>query len=307
MSEAVAPLTEPPTGGDAATRQRQAWITLALFAGAIAVYSEVLYGMSVHWGRVDEYSHGFLIAPLSLYFAWERRDILRRTPITGSWWGLVPLIAGVISLTVGRLGVELTTMRWGFVLTVNGLALLMLGRAMYRVLLFPLLFLFLMVPLPQSLVNVIAFPLQLVAAKGAVAALHAIRIPALLEGNIIHLAHTELFVAEACSGLRSLMALITLGVVFAYFFRHTMAERLVILASTVPIAIFVNSVRVGLTGILAHSFGEEAATGAIHDFQGVITFGVAFLLLMAEASLLARLWPEVWRGQRGIGMREEPA
>ncbi len=283
-SPASAPVRPDPDG----RRRQTLWIGAVLIAASVVVYAEVLRDMIRHWGQVDDYSHGFVIVPLAVYFAWERRRDLARAPIEGSWWGVVPLAVGVASLAVGRLGVELTTMRWGFVLTLIGLVVLIYGRSVARILGFPLFFLFLMVPLPQSLVNVVAFPLQLIAAGAAVQTLHWLGIPALLEGNIIHLAHSELFVAEACSGLRSLMALVTLGVVFAYFFKRNWIERAVLVASTIPIAIFVNAVRVALTGILADRFGSEMATGAIHDFQGMITFGVAFLLLLGEASLMER-------------------
>jgi exosortase len=156
-------------------------------------------------------------------------------------------------------------------------------------LLFPLSFLLLMVPLPQSLVNVVAFPLQLIAAEWAVSILHMIGIPVLLEGNIIHLAGGDLFVAEACSGLRSLMALLTLGVVFAHFFRReSLFQQIVLVASTIPIAIMVNALRVALTGVLAHEYGQTTATGFIHEFQGLITFSIAFFLLLAESKFLRR-------------------
>jgi exosortase len=204
-------------------------------------------------------------------------------------------------LIVGRLGVELMSMRVAFVLTLIGIVLMTLGRSIARVLAFPLLFLFLMVPLPQSLVNVIAFPLQLIAAGIAVDALHLIGVPALLEGNIIHLANTKLFVAEACSGLRSLMALGTLGVVFAYFFRKNIIERLILVFSTIPIAILVNAFRVGLTGFLTHHYGTDAAGGAIHQFEGFVTFGLALALLMVEAWLLSMLWPKSWRARTNWG------
>src|SRR5262249_7468085 len=146
-----------------------------------------------------------------------------------------------LALTVGRLGVEQMSMRIAFVLTLIGLQLLLLGLPMSRMLAFPLCFLFLMVPLPQSLVNVIAFPLQLVAADMAVGALQFFGVPVLREGNILHLPHHPLFVAEACSGLHSLMALGTLGVVFAYFFRKSWLERIILVASTIPIAVVVNA------------------------------------------------------------------
>lgn len=289
-SESAAAGSRLPLGRTAQTRLGAAVIALACI-----VYAPILYYMVLHWGMVEDYSHGFLIAPLALFFGWERRDLLARAEIRGSWLGLIPLVLGVVSLTIGRLGVELTSMRVGFVLTLIGLVLLLFGRQIFKILAFPLLFLFLMVPLPQSLVNVIAFPLQLIAAQTAVAALHLLGVPALLEGNIIHLANAELFVAEACSGLRSLMALLTLGVVFAKFFRDTLPERMIIVASTLPIAIFVNALRVGLTGILTYNFGKDAASGFIHDFQGVITFTFAFLILLIEARFLAAAFPTRWR------------
>jgi exosortase len=276
----------------ASDRRRAFAATACLLAAALGVFAPVLYYMVLHWRDVPDYSHGFLVAPLAVYFAWERRGRLRRTPVEPSWWGLVPLGLGSLALAVGRLGVELMAMRTAFVLTLIGLVLLLLGRHVFRVLAFPLLFLFLMVPLPQSLVNVVAFPLQLVAADLAVDALHTIGVPALREGNIIHLASRQpLFVAEACSGLRSLMALGTLGVVFAYFFRRRAVERGLIVLSTIPMAILVNAFRVGLTGYLTHRFGEAAAEGWIHQTEGFFTFGLAFALLLLEAWLLQLFWP----------------
>jgi exosortase len=275
-------------------------VAFGLFAVglAVAVYAPILYYMALHWYHVEDYSHGFLIVPLAVYFAWEREPQLRRARIEPSWWGVAPLLLGTVTLVIGRLGVELMNMRVSFVLTLIGLVLLLFGRRVFQILAFPLGFLFLMVPLPQSLVNVVAFPLQLIAADWAVNLLYHLHVPALREGNIIHLPDTTLFVAEACSGLRSLMALITLGVVFAYFFRKSWGERIVIVLSAIPIAIVVNALRVAISGILAYRFGEKVAEGAIHQFQGLTTFGAAFLLLLAEAWLLARLWPDRWRGRR---------
>lgn len=269
------------------SRRSQILGTCSLVAVLIAIYFPILRNMVHHWSVVDDYQHGFIIAPLALWFAYERRWDLEDAPIKGSWLGLIPLLIGLTSLAIGRLGTELMTMRAGFVFTLIGLVLLLLGREIFKILAFPLFFLFLMVPLPQSIVNTIAFPLQLIAAKAAVVSLQELGIPALVEGNIIHLAHAELFVADACSGLRSLMALITLGVVFAHFFKPgVLWIQVLLVASTIPIAIAVNSFRVGLTGFLAHQFGEEFATGAIHDFQGIFTFGLAFVTLLGEGRLI---------------------
>ncbi|MFP6580023.1 MAG: exosortase/archaeosortase family protein [Myxococcota bacterium] len=263
---------------------------LAVIALSLALSAPILHYMALHWlSSGSDYTHGVMIVPLALYFGWERRGALRGTPVQPSWWGLVPLVLGSLSLAIGRLGVELMTMRAGVILTLVGLVILIFGRRIFRILAFPLLFLFLMVPLPQALVNQVAFPLQLLAAEMGVAVLHAVGIPALLEGNIIHLANSELFVAQACSGLRSLMALITLGVVFAYFLERGIWRRLLIVASTIPIAIVVNALRVALTAVLAHHYGSSAATGVIHDYQGLIMFGFAFLLLLGETKLLHAL------------------
>ncbi len=276
--------------------RRTAVIQVAvLVAATIAVFQPILYYMTIQWRTQPDYSHGFLIVPLAIYFTWERLPKLKAAPIDPSWWGLLPLTLGSISLIVGRLGVELMSMRVAFVLTLIGIVLLTLGRSTFRILAFPLMFLFLMVPLPQSLVNVVAFPLQLIAADFAVNVLFEIGVPALREGNIIHLANTQLFVAEACSGLRSLMALGTLGLVFAYFFRKNIIERAILVLSTIPIAIFVNASRVAITGYLTHRYGLEAAEGWIHQMEGFFTFGVALLLLLLEAWLLALLWPKSWR------------
>lgn len=296
MSSEATSAPSAPVVANGLARRTQIQIGSAVIGLTAAVYAPVLYHLVLHWKIVPDYSHGFLVAPLSVYFAWERKRELARVEIEGSWWGLVPLVLGVAALSIGRLGVELTAMRSGFVLSLIGMVLLLFGREVFRILTFPLLFLFLMVPLPQSLVNVVAFPLQLMAAGAAVDALQALGIPALVEGNIIHLAHAKLFVADACSGLRSLMALLTLGVVFAYFFRKNNIERLVLIASTIPIAIFVNAVRVALTGILTHHYGEDMASGVIHEFQGMITFSVAFVLLLLEASLIG--WIRRDRGAR---------
>ena len=206
------------------------------------------------------------------------------------------LAIGLTLLAIGQLGSLLSPLRAGYVLSMMGFVLLFLGPEVFRLLLFPMCFLLLMVPLPQSFVNVVAFPLQLIAAKWAVSVLHLIGVPVLLEGNIIHLASGDLFVAEACSGLRSLMALLTLGVVFAHFFRReSLFQQLFLIASTIPIAILVNALRVAVTGLLAHEYGHEAATGFIHEFQGLITFSLAFVLLLFESKLLSQFLSK--RGQ----------
>lgn len=271
------------------SRDSLAWQSVGLLALLTIVYMPILLSMVDHWRIVPDYSHGFLIVPLALVFAYEKKYHLMAAEVDGDWWGVALLLVGLCLLAVGQLGSLLAPLRAGYVFSVMGLVLLLLGRNIFMLLLFPMAFLLLMIPLPQSLVNVVAFPLQLIAAQWAVSLLQTIGIPVLLEGNIIHLAGGDLFVAEACSGLRSLMALLTLGVVFAHFFRrNNLPLQIILVASTIPIAIVVNSLRVAVTGLLAHEFGQEAAGGFIHEFQGLITFSLAFLLLLGESKLMSR-------------------
>ena len=292
------PEMDPSPGGDnRGPRTRAWWAVGVLVLLLVVVLYPVLERMVWTWSINPDYSHGFLIPPLALYFAWERRRQLARATIQGSWWGLAPLLLGLATLAIGRFGVELMNMRVSFVFSLIGIVLLVLGRDVFRVLRFPLCFLFLMVPLPQSLVNVIAFPLQLIAADTAVQGLHFFGYPVFREGNILHLPQTTLFVAEACSGLRSLMALATLGILFAYFFRRNWVERVILVLSTLPIAVAVNAIRVALTGVLTYHWGAEAAEGAVHEFQGFVTFGAAFLLLLLEAQLLSGI-RALWRRMR---------
>lgn len=297
-------MSETTTKIPAITRRQAQFLGFGIAtATAVAIYAPILYHMILVWKNDANYSHGFLIVPLAIHFAWEKKKKLKSAVLAQSGWGVAFLIAATLSLSVGRLGVELMSMRVAFVLTLIGLVLLLLGKEIFRILVFPLFFLFLMIPLPQSIVNIVAFPLQLIAAKMAVASLQTLGIPTLLEGNIIHLANTQLFVAEACSGLRSLMALITLGVVFAYFFRKNILERSILVASTIPIAILVNAFRVGLTGFLTYRIDPKFAEGAIHEWQGLFTFGIAFACLLGEAWAIEKIITRYHSKQTKCGLR----
>jgi len=242
------------------SRRGLVWQLGGLLLLLTVIYAPILSAMVEHWRIVPDYSHGFLIVPLAFIFAYEKKYLLQAATIKGSWWGVGLLAVGLSLLALGQLGSLLAPLRAGYVFSMMGLVLLLLGKDAFFLLLFPMAFLLMMVPLPQSVVN------------------------------IIHLAGGDLFVAEACSGLRSLMALLTLGIVFAHFFRReSLFQQVLLVASTIPIAIVVNSLRVAVTGILAHTYGQETATGFIHEFQGIITFSLAFLLLLGESKILARL------------------
>jgi exosortase len=266
--------------------------TVLLLAGLAAVYWQVFVRLIDAWIVDGNYSHGWLIIPIAAYFAWERRDKLAATPLRPSWFGLVVFAFGVLVLLAGLMGSEFFLSRVSLIFTLAGIVLFLFGWAHLRILAFPLAFLLLMIPLPAIVFNKIAFPLQLLASQVGESAISAANIPVLREGNVLVLANTSLEVAEACSGIRSLVSLITLGLVFGYFADPRGWVRTLIVASTIPVAIVSNAARVAGTGILAHYYGPSAAEGFFHEFSGWIVFIVAFVMILAIQRVILRLAPK---------------
>ena len=201
------------------------------------------------------------------------------------------LLGSLLVLLGGILGSELFLTRISIVGTVVGTLLFTAGWLRLRVVPFPVAFLLLMIPLPAIIFNQIAFPLQLLASQAGEATLRAVEIPVLREGNVLVLANTSLEVAEASSGIRSLVSLLTLGIVFGYFTDQRAWVRILIAASTVPVAVISNGARVAGTGIAAHRFGPAAAEGFFHEFSGWAVFLVAFLLMLALQRLIVWMVP----------------
>jgi exosortase len=260
-------------------------------AGILVVYWQVLQRLVDAWIVDGNYSHGFLIIPIAAYFVWERRTRLQAAPVHSSWFGLVVFAGGILVLLAGLLGSELFLSRVSLVITLTGMVLYLFGWARLRILAFPLAFLLLMIPLPAIIFNQIAFPLQLFASRVGEFAISSANIPVLREGNVLVLANTSLEVAEACSGIRSLVSLITLGIVYGYFTDSRMWVRIAIVLSTIPVAIVANGARVAGTGIAAHWFGAAAAEGFLHEFAGWAVFVVAFAMLLGIQRIILRLAP----------------
>ena len=267
-------------------------LALALAAGSFFVLYRTVLAKLVHdWANDGNYSHGFLIVPVALYFVWERRAKLLRLTPAPSMWGLAVVAASVGVLLVGLLGAELFLTRISILGVLAGAILFVLGFAHLRALLFPLAFLLLMIPIPAIIFNQIALPLQLVASQFGEATLSAFGVPVLREGNVISLAHTTLEVAEACSGIRSLISLLTLGIVYGYFADSRLLVRLALAAATIPIAIVTNGARVAGTGLAAQYYGPEAAQGFFHEFSGWAIFLAAFALMFVTLRVLIRFAP----------------
>jgi len=260
-----------------------------IVACLVILYFRVLQGLVSDWIRMPDFSHGFLIPIVSLYFFYERRKELSALNRSSNWIGLVLLLFGIVLLLLGNLATEYFTMRFSILVVLGGIILFLLGKEVFKTLLFPIVFLIFMIPIPSVLMDRITFPMQLFASKVAAKSLYLIGIPALREGNVILLANTSLEVAEACSGIRSLISLLALSVVFAYFSQKTTLKRVLLILSTFPIAILANAARVTGTGILAHHYGDKVAQGFFHGFSGWILFVVAFVCLFLLGAMLSRM------------------
>ncbi|MDP2321027.1 MAG: exosortase/archaeosortase family protein [Acidobacteriota bacterium] len=220
-------------------------IAITLVAsGVLLAFWPVITGLIDAWSTDDNYSHGFFIVPLAAYFAWERRAQFERAEVRPSLAGLAVVALSMVLLVAGMLGAEYFLSRVALIGTVAGSVLFLGGWGRLRVLAFPLAFLLLMVPLPALIFNKIAFPLQLLASNLGEYSISAMDIPILREGNVLILANATLEVAEACSGIRSLVSLFTLGLVFGYFADRRLWVRSVIALSAIPVAIIANGLRV---------------------------------------------------------------
>jgi exosortase D (VPLPA-CTERM-specific) len=265
----------------------------------VVLYLDIIIRLVQDWLTDDNYSHGFLIVPLALFFIWKRRKELMATSRQPNNLGLVVVVGSLVVLSVGLLGSELFLTRISLVGALSGTVLFLYGWQWLRVLAFPLSFLLFMIPIPRIVFDQIVFPLQLLASQLAEIALSIMGVPVLREGNLIVLAHSTLEVAEACSGIRSLVSLLALTVAYGYLNDPRTSVRTVLAIATVPVAIIANGLRVAGTGLAVQYYGTSSE--AFFDaLSGWVLFIVALMLLFALHRLLVSLAPlKEWRG-RGV-------
>ena len=246
------------------------------------LYSPILVHLVKQWLDDPNFSHGFFVLAFSLFVFWRDRAKFMQAPLAPSSSGLLIVVGALAVLIIGVLGAELFLSRISLLLLIAGMIIYFEGWARFRTVLFPWAFLFLMVPVPAIVLNQITFPLQLLASKVASHLLEALDVPVLREGNIIHLPATSLDVAEACSGIRSLLSLTALSVIFGYFFENRIAIRILLAVSSIPIAVSVNSLRIVGTGLLVQHWDPDRALGFFHTFSGWLIFmtSVGMLLLL---------------------------
>jgi len=245
----------------------------------IAVHAPLLAGLVRQWSADPDMSHGFFVLPVVAVVVWRRRAELAALQPPPNWWGLAIAAWGAAQMLVGTLAAQIFIARTAFLVSLVGVVLFLGGTRALRILAFPLLLMLFLFPIPAILYAHITLPLQIFASATAEAALNWIGIPVLRDGNILELPHERLSVVEACSGIRSLLSLAFLSLVYAYFFDGRVAMRWVLLAATVPIAIAANAVRVTLMGLLGE-YRTDLAQGVFHLFEGWVLFVVALGLLV---------------------------
>jgi len=268
------------------------WKTLVLLILIAWLYIPVLVPLARQWWLDPNFSHGFFVPLFSGFVVWQQRSRLAANRNAPSFWGLPIILAALFMLVLGVFGAELFLSRTSLILLIAGLVVFFLGWKMLRAVLFPLLFLILMVPIPAIVLNQITFPLQIFASKVAAWSLPLCGVPVLREGNIINLPAMPLEVADACSGIRSLLSLTTLAIMYGYLLEKRVLLRVVLALASIPIAIAANGFRIFGTGLLVQYWDPEKAEGFFHQFSGWLIFVVSLLLLFAlhwcTKSFLAR-------------------
>jgi exosortase len=273
--------------------ERVPWISMVwFFALLVLCYAPVLWRLVNQWNNDEDMGHGFFVPVIAAYIAWQNRDKLFSQPLKPNYWGLAVMAFAAMQLIVATLGAELFLARTAFVESVIGVTLFLGGVHALRVLAFPLFLLFFMVPIPAVLYNQITFPLQLFASQVAEVSLNLLGIPVYRDGNILELASQKLSVVEACSGIRSLLSLTFLSLVYSYFFDDKVWMRIVLFCSTIPIAIIANAGRVTLTGILSE-YKPELAHGFFHTASGWVIFMIALAILVALHQFLNRAYKAI--------------
>lgn len=265
---------------------RLPWSAWAWFGALLLVsYAPVLWRLMKQWDTDPDMGHGFFVPVLAAFIAWQKRHELLSLKPSPNWWGLAVVLYGALQLYIATLGAELFLARTAFVISLIGIVLLLGGTAYVRTLAFPLFLLFFMIPIPGVVYNNLTFPLQILASRVSTSALDLMQIPVLREGNVLELAEQKLSVVEACSGIRSLLSLSFLSLVYGYFFERKVWMRVLLFLATIPIAIVANASRVTLTGVLT-DYKPELAEGFFHTASGWVIFMVALTILIVLHQVL---------------------
>jgi len=264
-------------------------LLLAVAAGLIGViFFDGLSYMIDQWSR-DEYSHGYLLPLVAGYFVWQKKNELSKIQFSISWVGVALFCFGLLGFLVGELSTLFTVIQYAFLLAMGGLLLAIMGWPAFRIILVPFFILFFTVPLPNFLYNNLSAFLQLISSELGVWVIRLFGISVYLEGNVIDLGDFKLQVVEACSGLRYLFPLMSLGFIAAYLYKDRFWKKAVVFLSTIPITVLMNSFRIGVIGVMVEFWGQEMAQGFLHDFEGWFVFMACTAVLVLEMWLLSKI------------------
>jgi exosortase len=284
---------ESVTGTNAASagKAQLPWTAMLWFGILlIACYAPVLYGLVHQWATDEDMGHGFFVPAVAGFIAWQRRDELASIKPVPNYWGLALVILGAIQMMLGTLGAQIFIARTAFLVSLVGAVLFLGGTRTLKILAFPMFLLIFMFPIPAIIYSRITLPLQLFASSVAETVLNFIGTPVLRDGNVLELANGQrLSVVEACSGIRSLLSLSFLSLIYAYFFDRKVWMRGVLLLATIPIAIAANASRVTLTGLISE-YRPDLAQGFFHTLEGWVLFIVALVLLVVFHQFVNRIY-----------------
>jgi exosortase len=265
------------------------WYFLVLAALTLWLYWPTLVRLVLQWGSDQNFSHGYFVPLFSAFVIWQDRDRLARVSLRPSWSGVAFIVAGLALLITGQLGAELFLSRSSLLIVLAGMVVLFGGWKFFRALLFPWAFLFLMIPIPAIIFNQITFPLQILASRLAAATLPIFGVPVLRQGNVMTLASQVLQVAEACSGIRSLMSLVTLAIIYGYLMERRLWIRYFLALAAVPVAVAANSFRIISTGLMVQYWDPDKAEGYFHTSWGWIVFVISLLMLYTVHVLIRKI------------------
>ena len=237
----------------------------------------------------EEYSHGFLIPAISLWMLYDRRDALAASIGKPMWSGLILILMSAFMLLIGELSAIFILVQTGFILSLLGISLVFGGMALLRLTTLPILFLLFAIPMPYFLDSIMSWRLQLISSELGVFFIRVFGIPVFLEGNVIDLGSYKLQVVDACSGLRYLYPLTSLGFLIAYLFKAPLWQRTIVFLSTIPITILMNSFRIGMVGVLVEYWGGGMADGLLHYFEGWVIFMACAAILCGEVWLFTKI------------------
>ncbi len=274
-------------------------IALVALGVAFLYYPLAVY-LSEKWQNLPEFSHGYLIPLISLYLIWRRREAIAAAPRAPSALGVLIAGASLVLLLAANLGAIKTVACYSLITLLMGIVLAVWGKHVLKLVLFPLVFMVFMIPIFTFILTPITFSMKIIAAKLATGTVKALGVSVYREGAVLYLPNAVVEVADACSGIRSLFALLALGAVYAYIFEGKTWERLSLFLVGIPIAIAANYVRVTFLTLVAYQFGVDASlpgegwfTGGrvdpgtiVHDVSGFSVFVIAFTLLFSVGRFL---------------------